>query len=850
MLSNALDSYEAIINSDPHCIKAIQERCTRLHKKVRCQCLQSINALLNNKPHNTLARMQNIEAKIAKVYVGLNPVPELLAYSSCDKRTDLSADMQKAGLIAMYMGISELRAEQKAVIHASLAGKSALVDFPTGFGKSVCFILPALLQTSITVVIVPFVSIIESHLHSFASLHANAPDLSAMLGSQLPISIHDLVGCFIGKDNRARYLKKELHPFAMDYRTILELCNKDSEHGKGSPVTGLFNKRLIYTTPESFLILHDTVWYPLAQSKRLNRIVVDECHILITWAFLFKKDYIVVCKKASWLQRIFHTNLSLLSGSLTEAKRNLLLSWIWSGSGLYYFTIDRIIPSNVRFIITRCADQGEVLQRGLAQAEHYVSKSGTTPMNQGNLDCKGIIFCLTKGECVTICKLLKSKGISALPFHSTTNNTLSTIAKADVVVATSSLSHGVDLHDVNFVVVCGCCFSINELIQYGGRCGRRGQPADYHFIYSSTDMLRSLHLKLVTEQDKPEKIVGVGDMSSQRIRDDLIKYTSFFSTEEFFQLGRFLEAVSSLDKQDDIKNSLSQYMKQAMVDSGEDVSLKHKQIFVTIVLLIYYLTTAFNMYKNKIVSRPQTNPSVEPPLAYRSCALEPTYQDSRLTLLVRLDFIVAILTGNRDHVKCILIQCFSNDYLSGKKFSLAILASALLDQLTAYRSSLLHEGRPATNKSEYTSRFESILNFASSNHLPIPRLQWPASAKRVSLDDADEDDGMTPSLQLKVDETESVVEILQSFVKKVLKVCCCTNGAEQVATEKEIIDTVLYFLQIKGLYIESAADPCRHVYNVRVSASTSNFCLILWTRTAELFVKYMGTFAWISKEYE
>lgn len=848
MLSNALDSYEAIINSDPHCIKAIQERCTRLYKKVRCQCLQSMNVLLNNRPHSTLARMQSIEAKLLKAYIGLNPVPELLTYNSCDKGSDLSDDMQKARIIAMHMGISKLRAEQTAVIHASLAKRSVLVDFPTGFGKSVCFILPALLQSSITVVIVPFVSIIESHLHSFASLHAKTPDLSAILGSQLPISIHDLVGCFIGKDNRTRYLKKELHPFGMDYRTILELCNEHSIYGKGSPVMDIFKKRLIYTTPESFLILHDTVWHPLAQSKRLNRIVIDECHILISWAFLFKKDYIVVCKKISWLRRIFHTNLSLFSGSLTEAKRNLLLSWIWSGGGLYYFTTDRIIPSNVRFIITRCADQNEVLQRCLAQTEHYVFKDGTTLTSQGNLDCKGIVFCLTKGECVTICKLLKSKGISALSFHSATSTTLSTIAKADVVVATSSLSHGVDLHDVNFVVVCGCCFSINELIQYGGRCGRRGQPADYHFIYSSADMLRSLHLKLVTDQYKPSKIVGISDVSNQFIHNDLTKHTPFFGTEEFFQLGRFLEAVASLDKQDDIKNSLSQHMKQAMVDSGDDVSLKHKQIFVAIVLLIYYLIAAFNIYKNKIASRPQIDPSIEPPIFYRSCTPKPTYQDSRLTRLVRLDCIAAILTGSREHVKCILMQCFSNDYLSGKKFSLAILASALLDQLTVYRSCLLHEEKPTTSKFGRISKLESILNFTSSNNFPIPRLQQPVSTERISLGDANEDGGMIPSPQLKIDEAESVVEILQNFVRQVLKVCCYTNETEHKVTEREIIDVVLYFLQIKGLYIESAAEPCRHVHNVRVSASTSNFCLILWTRTAELFVKYMGVFTQMSKE--
>lgn len=842
MLSNALDSYEAVINADPHSIEVIHQRCTRLYTDARYQSLKALSRLLGSRRINPRARVQDIEARISRVYVGLNPIPQLSLYDPRSKVPDLSESVQRARVIATHIGIPHLRSEQEAVIHASLAGKSVLVDFPTGYGKSACFTLPAVLQDSVTVVIVPFVSIIESHLHIFASLHTKMPDLSAILGSRAPVSIYNLVGCFIGKENRNRYLKKELHAFAMDYRAILGLSNEQSICYEDPSAVDTFTKRLVYTTPESFLLVYDTVWQPLAQSRKLKRIVVDECHILISWAFLFKKDYIIVCKRISWLQRLFSINLSLFSGSLTETKQKLLLSWVWNGDDLYYFTVNHIIPPNVRFMITKCADQNEVLQKSLDQVQHCLSKYETAQKGPSNSGCKGIVFCLTKVECLAMCKTLKSRGVHALPFHSNTTTTLSTITKADIVVSTSSLSHGVDLQDVDFVIVCGCCLSITELIQYGGRCGRRGQSADYHFIYSNIDMLRSLHLKMVTQQHKSERVLGVSNPNSLLIYNRPVTCISFFGTDDFFHLGRFLDAVILLNTQEDIKNSLVEHMKQDRIDSGEDAPLRKKQIFIVIVLLIYYLTTAFNIYSNRILLRAQINAAKEPPLFCQPNTPEPIYPDSKLVRLIRLDFIIAILTGDGKHVKHILMQCFSNEYLSGKKFSLTVLANALLDQLNAYQNHSMHTEKHARNKVHNgISELKSVLAFTSLNHLPT--FYQLISAKDNNLLTTAESSDMTACSQLTINEADIVVEILHKFAKQVLNACCGTDDREYTVTEAEVIDIVLYFLQRKALYIESAAEPCRHVHNVRISASTSNFCLILWTRTVELFAKYIDAFA-------
>jgi ATP-dependent DNA helicase RecQ len=47
-------------------------------------------------------------------------------------------------------GYEDFRPPQREIISSLLSGKDALVVMPTGGGKSICFQLPALLQTGLT----------------------------------------------------------------------------------------------------------------------------------------------------------------------------------------------------------------------------------------------------------------------------------------------------------------------------------------------------------------------------------------------------------------------------------------------------------------------------------------------------------------------------------------------------------------------------------------------------------------------------------------------------------------------------------------------------------------------------
>lgn len=60
--------------------------------------------------------------------------------------------------------LTMLRESQKPVVEAVLSNLDCLVVMPTGGGKSLCYQLPAILQSGVTIVISPLVSLIKDQV--------------------------------------------------------------------------------------------------------------------------------------------------------------------------------------------------------------------------------------------------------------------------------------------------------------------------------------------------------------------------------------------------------------------------------------------------------------------------------------------------------------------------------------------------------------------------------------------------------------------------------------------------------------------------------------------------------------
>ncbi len=72
--------------------------------------------------------------------------------------------MPAATLLRDVFGFDAFRPGQQEIVEAVAAGRNTLAIMPTGGGKSLCFQLPALMRSGVTVVISPLIALMRDQV--------------------------------------------------------------------------------------------------------------------------------------------------------------------------------------------------------------------------------------------------------------------------------------------------------------------------------------------------------------------------------------------------------------------------------------------------------------------------------------------------------------------------------------------------------------------------------------------------------------------------------------------------------------------------------------------------------------
>ncbi|MGI6308003.1 MAG: RecQ family ATP-dependent DNA helicase [Dethiobacteria bacterium] len=151
---------------------------------------------------------------------------------------------QAQELLQKYFGYSSFKRGQAEVISSLLEGSDTLAIMPTGAGKSICYQIPSLLFTGVTLVISPLIALMKDQVDE-------------MVAFGIPAT-------FINSSLRRREVAKRL-----------------KQAGQG-------RFKLIYVAPER-LELPD--FQELARSLSVSFVAVDEAHCISQWGHDFRPSY-------------------------------------------------------------------------------------------------------------------------------------------------------------------------------------------------------------------------------------------------------------------------------------------------------------------------------------------------------------------------------------------------------------------------------------------------------------------------------------------------------------------------------------------------------------------------------
>lgn len=369
-------------------------------------------------------------------------------------------------------GLTELRPDQEAVIEHVHAGGDALVLWPTGSGKSLCFQLPALLaceERALTIVLSPLIALMQDQVEGLRERGIDATFLNSTLSRGEREKRQDAIA-------RGRY-------------------------------------PLLYVTPERF---RKDEFRTAIQHRRVVLLAVDEAHCISEWGHDFRPDY----GKVGEIRRLLGDPPTIaLTATATQSTAKHIAEKLRLAQ-----------PRTFRRSVTR-----DNLELCTTEVHDEEAKLAALERRVRALPGAGIVYCALIRDLENVRQHLARTGRKLMLYHGDLPTPLRARMQREflesddaVVIATNAFGMGVDKANIRFILHAQIPGSVEAYAQEIGRAGRDGKPAHCELFYREEDLLIQ---KQFIEWANPgtrflEQVLEVlrrfGDTLHARERDDVV----------------------------------------------------------------------------------------------------------------------------------------------------------------------------------------------------------------------------------------------------------------------------------------------------------------------------------------
>ena len=393
-------------------------------------------------------------------------------------------------LLKQYYGYKDFRPGQKEIIESILQGNDTLAIMPTGGGKSLCYQIPSLIFSGLTVVISPLIALMEDQVKSLDSV--GIPSLFLNSSLEWEEYTHNMSQIRSGKI------------------------------------------KLLYCAPET--LVTERIQNLLAQVE-VSCITIDEAHCISEWGHDFRPEY----RRISEIRQLFPKAVCLaLTATATETVRKDIKTTLQLGKNKHYkeFISSFNRPNIYLDVISKSGSTNSKLNGiKLSRADEI-----TLDFIKSHQKESGIIYCFSRKKVDELTTLLQSQGYSALPYHAGLNDTTRSQNQSDfikdnvkIIVATLAFGMGINKPNVRYVIHYDLPKSIEQYYQEIGRAGRDGLQSTALLLYSYGDT-KKLSYFIEEKAEKERKI-------AEEHLKKMVQYAETTTCKREFLLNHFGESL-------------------------------------------------------------------------------------------------------------------------------------------------------------------------------------------------------------------------------------------------------------------------------------------------------------------